>query len=382
MSRPLGGITVVSMEQAISAPLATRHLADLGARVIKVEQPRGGDSTRHYDSVVHGTSAHFTWLNYGKESVALDVRADDDRALLRRILAGADVFVSNLAPGALGRLGLGPDTLYREFPQLVIVDISGYGRGGPLDHKRAYDLLVQAEGGVCSVTGFPGRPAKPGVPVADIGTAMYVYSTVLAALFEREKTGTGAVIEIAMLDVIAEYMGFLLNGQIHTGTSPEPVGMGAPIVAPYSAYPTRDGQTAVLGTTSDREWLRLIEMIGRPELADAEHLTRNEDRVAARAEVDEIVGAWCAEHTLAEIQECADAAGIGNARYNTVADVVAHPQLKERGRWRQIQTPGGPSPALLPPGLARHWEAGAGAVPAFGQHTDAVRAEFAVGPSA
>lgn len=376
MSRPLDGITVVSMEQAISAPLATRHLADLGARVIKVEQPGLGDSTRHYDTVVHGLAAHFVWLNYGKESVALDLKSHDDLALLRRILGDADVFVSNLAPGALDRLGLGLDGLHNRYPRLIIVDVSGYGKGGPADHKRAYDLLIQAEAGSCAITGFPGQPAKPGIPIADVGTAMYVYSTILAALYEREKTDAGAIIEIAMLDVVAEYMGFALNQVIHTGTESEPVGMGSPMIAPYGAYPTGDGQTAVLGTTSDREWLRLIEMVGRPELAGVEHLARNEDRVKARAEVDEIVAAWCAEHTLAEIQDLADKAGIGNARYNKVADLAEHPQLKERNRWREIQTPDGPAPALRPPALARHWEPGAGAVPALGEHTDAVRAEF------
>ncbi|MFT3660766.1 MAG: CaiB/BaiF CoA-transferase family protein [Gordonia sp. (in: high G+C Gram-positive bacteria)] len=377
MSRPLDGITVVTMEQAISAPLATRHLADLGARVIKVEQPRGGDSTRHYDRAVHGvTSAHFTWLNHGKESVALDVRDDGDLALLRRILAGADVFVSNLAPGALDRLGLGLDALHRDFPRLVIADVSGYGKGGPVDHKRAYDLLIQSEGGVCTMTGLPGRPAKPGVPVADIGTALYVYSTVLAALFERERTGAGAVVEIAMLDVIAEFMGAPLNQVIHTGSVPEPVGMGAPIVAPYGAYPTKDGQTVVLGTTNDREWARLLEMIERPDLADVAHLARNEDRCVARDEVDRIVGEWTVRHDLADVLDRADAAGIGNARLNTVADLAVHPQLTARDRWHDVPTPGGPAPALRPPGLARHWEIEDGAVPALGEHTGAVRAEF------
>lgn len=377
MSRPLAGITVVALEQAISAPLATRHLADLGARVIKVEQPGGGDSTRQYDSVVHGqTSAHFVWLNHGKESAALDLRSDDDLAVLNRMLAHADVVVSNLAPGALGRLGLAVDDLAVAYPRLIIVDISGYGKGGPLDHKRAYDLLIQSEGGVCSLTGLPGQPAKPGIPAADIGTAMYVYSTILAALYEREKTGVGAVIEIAMLDVIAEFMGFAINQVIHTGIEPVPVGMGAPIVAPYGAYPTGDGQTAVLGTTNDREWKRLTGLIGRPELADDPRFATNDDRVRSRAAVDEVVARWCAGHTLAEIADAADRAGIGNARLNGVRDLVEHEQLSARDRWRTVDTPGGPAPVLLPPGVARGWEVSDGPVPALGAHTERIRAEF------
>lgn len=380
MSKPLDGITVVTLEQAISAPLATRHLADLGARVIKVEQPGGGDSTRHYDTAVHGqTSAHFAWLNHGKESAALDLRAAADVIVLRRMLAGADVVVSNLAPGALDRLGLGIDALAADYPRLIIVDISGYGKGGPLDHKRAYDLLIQSEGGVCSLTGLPGEPAKPGVPVADIGTALYTYSTILAALFEREKTGRGAVIEIAMLDVVAEFMGFALNQVIHTGVEPQPVGMGAPIVAPYGAYPTLDGATAVLGTTNNREWERLTTMIGRPELVDDPRFVQNDDRVRERAAVDAIVGEWCTRHTLAQIQQAADAAGIGNARLNGVRDLVEHEQLAARDRWREVDTPGGRAPVLLPPGAARGWEVNDGPVPALGAHTEAVRAEFGAG---
>ncbi|BDH55754.1 CaiB/BaiF CoA-transferase family protein [Tsukamurella sp. PLM1] len=373
---PLEGVTVVTIEQAISAPLATRHLADLGARVIKIETPGSGDSTRHYDSVVGGQlSAHFTWLNHGKESAALDLKSEADLALLHGILASADVFVSNLAPGALGRLSLGPAELAARYPRLIIVDISGYGAGGSYDHKRAYDLLIQSEGGVC-VDRHPGHPAKPGVPVADVGTALYTYSTVLAALYDRERTGRGAVIPIAMLDTIAEMMGFAINGVIHAGVEPEPVGLGAPIVAPYSGYATSDGQTAVLGTTNDREWAKLAAMVGRPELADDPRYARNVDRVGARAEVDEVLAGWCARHTLAEIQALADATGIGNARLNTVRDLVEHPQLRERGRWRGVGTPSGPVPALLPPGVATSWSVRSGDVPALGEHTVAIRAEF------
>jgi crotonobetainyl-CoA:carnitine CoA-transferase CaiB-like acyl-CoA transferase len=377
---PLSGITVVGLEQAISAPLATRHLADLGARVIKVEAPGHGDATRSYDSVVGGLSAHFTWLNHGKESAALDLREETDLAVLHSILATADVLVSNLAPGALGRLGLAPRELAARYPRLIIVDISGYGVGGPLDHKRAYDLLVQSEAGSCIITGTPGHPAKSGIPIADVGTALYAYSAILAALYNRERTGEGAIIPIAMFDAVAEMMGFALNQVIHTGTEPTPVGMGSPMVAPYGAYPTADGETAVLGTTNDREWRRLAELIGRPELADDERYLHNDDRVSARGELDAVVGEWCATKTLAEIAAAADAAGIGNARLNTVHALAEHPQLTERGRWRDVGTPSGPVPALLPPAVALGWPMRSGAVPALGEHTDAIRAEFGLMP--
>jgi itaconate CoA-transferase len=379
-SGPLAGVTVVGLEQAIAAPLCTRHLADLGARVIKVEQPGYGDSTRHYDTVVGGLSAHFTWLNHGKESAALDLKAEADLGVLHGLLAASDVLVSNLAPGALDRLGLGVGELTRRYPRLIVVDISGYGQGGPLDHKRAYDLLIQAEAGSCSITGMPGHPAKPGIPIADIGTALYAYSAVLAALYDREHTGRGAVIPVAMLDAVSEMMGFALNQVLHAGTEPVPVGMGSPMIAPYGAYPTADGQTAVLGTTSDREWRRLAELMGRPELGDDPRYAHNDDRVRLRDELDKVVGAWCAERSLAEIQDAADAAGIGNARLNGVRDLADHPQLRARGRWREVGTPSGPVPALLPPGVARGWPVANGSVPALGADTDAIRAEFGVTP--
>ena len=383
MSGPLAGITVLSLEQAIAAPLCTRHLADLGARVIKVENPGVGDTARHYDRAVRGLAAHFVWLNHGKESVELNLADPADAEVFARLLGRADVLVSNLAPGALGRLGLAPVDLAERHPRLIVVDISGYGTGGPLDHKRAYDLLVQAEGGSCAITGLPGAPAKSGIPVADIGTALYAYSAVLAALYDRERTGHGAVIPVAMLDVVAEMMGFALNTVLHGGEEPEPVGMGSPMVAPYGAYPTRDGQTVVLGTTSDREWQRLAGgLLERPDLAADARYARNTDRVAARAVLDAIVGAWCAERDLADIQRRADAAGIGNARLNTVVDLAGHPQLAERGRWRDVDTSVGPVPAVLPPALARGWTVPRARVPALGADTEAVRRELANGSPA
>jgi crotonobetainyl-CoA:carnitine CoA-transferase CaiB-like acyl-CoA transferase len=373
---PLAGITVLALEQAIAAPLCTRHLADLGARVIKIEQPGTGDASRHYDGVVRGLAAHFVWLNHGKESAALDLAEPADRSVFTALLERADVLVSNLAPGALGRLGLAPGELAESYPRLIIVDISGYGRGGPLDHKRAYDLLVQSEAGSCAITGLPGQPAKSGIPVADIGTALYAYSSVLAALYERERTGRGAVIGVAMLDVAAEMMGFALNQVLHGGGEPQPVGMGSPIVAPYGAYPTADGQTAVLGTTSDREWRRLTnDLLERPDLADDPRYAHNDDRVRHRAELDQLVGEWCARRDLAEIQRRADEARLGNARLNGVRDLAEHEQLKRRGRWREVGSPAGPVPALLPPALAASWPVISGRVPALGEDTEAIRAE-------
>ncbi len=373
---PLSGITVLGLEQAIAAPLCTRHLADLGARVIKIEQPGSGDMARHYDGVVRGMAAHFIWLNHGKQSAALDLTEPADLDVFTGLLQRADVLVSNLAPGALGRLGLAPEVLAERYPRLIVVDISGYGRGGPLDHKRAYDLLVQAEGGSCAITGVPGQPAKPGIPIADIGTGLYAFSSVLAALYERERTGLGAVIPIAMLDVVGEMMGFALNQVLHGGDELQPVGMGSPMVAPYGAYATANEQTAVLGTTSDREWRRLArDLLDRPDLAEDPRYAHNADRVRHRAELDQILGGWCAQRDLAEIQRRADDAGIGNARLNGVRDLAEHTQLAARGRWRQVDSPVGPVPALLPPALALGWTAVNGRVPALGADTDAIRAE-------
>jgi crotonobetainyl-CoA:carnitine CoA-transferase CaiB-like acyl-CoA transferase len=373
---PLDGITVLGLEQAIAAPLCTRHLADLGARVIKIEQPGTGDTARHYDGVVRGMSAHFPWLNHGKESAALDLADPADLDVFTALLERADVLVSNLAPGALGRLGLEPKALTQRYPRLIVVDISGYGQGGPLDHRRAYDLLIQAEAGSCAITGLPGQPAKPGIPIADIGTALYAYSSVLAALYDRMRTGRGAVIPIAMLDVVAEMMGFALNQVLHAGEEPVPLGMGSSVVAPCGAYPTADGQTVVLGITSDREWRRLTrDLLGRPELADDPRYAHNADRVSHRAELDQLVKTWCAGLGLAEIQRRADDAGIGNARLNRVSDLAGHPQLAARDRWRQADSPVGPVPVLLPPAIALGWAALPGRVPALGADTEAIRSE-------
>jgi itaconate CoA-transferase len=374
MTGPLAGVLVVALEQAVSAPLATRTLADLGARVVKVEHPRGGDMARHYDDVAAGSAAHFVWVNRGKESLTLDLKDARGLALLHRLLDRADALVTNLAPGAAERLGVGPAQLARRHPHVVAVEISGYGPGGPLSAKRAYDLLVQAESGACSITGWEGRPAKAGPPFADTSTGLYAAIAVLAGLFGRRAGDGGGSTHVAMFDVMTELMGYALTYTRQTGVEQQPVGMGSPAVVPYGAYPTADGQTVVLGTTNDAEWRRLArDVLGRPDLAADPRLATAAGRVAHRTELDAVVGAWCGAHDLAAVQAAADAAGIGNARYNTTAEVDAHPHLTARDRWRRLDTPGGPVRALLPP-LGERMDP----VPALGAHTDAVLRELGV----
>ncbi|MFC3962368.1 CaiB/BaiF CoA transferase family protein [Nocardia jiangsuensis] len=379
---PLAGVTVVALEQAVSAPMCTRTLADFGARVIKVENPAGGDFARHYDDVVLGQAAHFVWVNRGKESVALDLKSEAGVAVLHRLLAGADVLVSNLAPGAVGRLGLSSAELAEKYPELISVEIDGFGTGGPLSHKRAYDLLVQAESGVCAVTGTADAPAKPGPPMADVTTGLYAALSILAALYERDRArgatrSGGASIAVSLFDTMAEMMGYHLTYARHSGIDQLPLGMSSPAVAPYGAYPTRDGRTVVLGTTNDREWQRLATAIlDRPDLAADDRFRTNPGRTRHRAELDEAITAWCAGHDLADIQRIADAAGIGNSQYNRPSEVLNHPQLVERDRWREIDTPAGPIPSLLPPAILSGFDPPMNPVPGLGEHTDSVLAEF------
>ncbi|MEU6372569.1 CaiB/BaiF CoA-transferase family protein [Streptomyces sp. NPDC046909] len=373
---PLAGVTVVALEQAVSAPLCTRTLCDLGARVIKVENPDGGDFARHYDDVVHGMAAHFVWANRGKESITLDLKSEAGMAVLHRLLDRADVLVSNLTPGTTAKLGIAPEDLAGRHPDLIAVEIDGYGQGGPLSHKRAYDLLVQAESGACAITGRPGAPAKPGPPMADATTGLYAALSVVALLHAGERRP----VTVSLFDTMTELMGYALTYTLHSGVDQEPRGMGSPAVAPYGAYPTGDDRTVVLGTTNDREWQRLArELLDRPDLADDERFRTNPGRVAHRELLDAEIGAWCARHDLAHIQRCADAAGIGNARYNTPSDVIAHPHLAARDRWRRIDTPGGPVPALLPPPVIAGYDPPMGAVPALGEHTARILAELGLG---
>jgi itaconate CoA-transferase len=380
---PLTGITVVALEQAVSAPMCTRVLADYGARVIKVENPKGGDFARHYDDVVNGLAAHFVWANRGKESVTLDLKTEAGMDILHRLLDRADALVSNLAPGSTARLGVAAADLAKRHPDVIAVEIDGYGPGGPLSHKRAYDLLAQAESGACAVTGGPNAPAKPGPPMADISTGLYSALSILALLYSRDAQSTpaahGNAVAVSLFDTMTDLMGYPLTYTQHSGVDQQPLGMSSPAVAPYGAYRTADGQTAVLGTTNDGEWQRLSrEVLQRDDLADDARFANNAGRVAHRAILDDAIGTWCGKHDLEHVQKAADAAGIGNARYNLPSEVLVHPQLTARDRWRQVETPVGPIPALLPPPVISGYQPAMGAVPGLGQHTDAVLAELGI----
>lgn len=382
---PLAGVTVVAMEQAVAAPMCTRVLADFGARIIKVENPKGGDFARDYDDVVNGPgglAAHFVWANRGKESVTLNTKSPAGMDLLHRLLDRADAFVSNLAPGATARLGIAPSDLAERHPQVIPVEIDGYGPGGPISHKRAYDLLVQAEAGSCAITGYPGMPAKPGPAVADFSTGLYAAISILALLYGRARGPAPAVapsVALSLFDVMTDVMGYALTYTQHSGIDQEPLGVGSPAVAPYSAFPTRDGQTVVLGTTNDREWQRVArDIIDRPDLADDPRFATNSDRCAHREILEDAIRAWCVRHDLADIQKKADEAGIGNSRYNKPSEVIVHPHLDARDRWRTVATPKGDIRALRPPPVISDFEQPMGAIPGLGEHTDAVLTEIGV----
>lgn len=375
VAAPLDGVLVVAFEQAVSAPYCTRLLADLGARVIKVEVPGSGDFTRDYDDAVNGLAAHFTWLNRNKESLALDLKTSAD--VIDALIARADVVIQNFAPGAARRLGIDARSVVAANPRAIAVDLSGYGAGGPLAERRAYDLLVQAEAGSCAITGQPGEPAKPGIPIADTGAGMHAAIAILAALHGRATTGAGAVIEIGMFDVVADLVGWALNYTLHAGVERPPNGMSSPMVAPYGAYPTRDGSTVVLGTTNDGEWQRLaLDLLERPDLAADPALATNEQRCVARARIDGVISGWTAELDLTDILSRADAARIGCATLNGIAAVVDHPQLRERGRWVDVGSPVGPLPSLAAVPVSPQWILPLAPIPAVGEHTTAILAEL------
>jgi crotonobetainyl-CoA:carnitine CoA-transferase CaiB-like acyl-CoA transferase len=365
---------VVALEHAVAVPFATRQLADLGARVIKVERPGGGDFARGYDRSVLGQSSYFVWLNRGKESVELDVKSADGQAALSALLARADVFVQNLAPGAAERLGLGAAQLRVRHPRLICCSVSGYGPEGPYARKKAYDLLVQCEAGLLSVTGTPGEPCKAGISVADIAAGMYAYSGVLTALYERERTGRGSSFDVAMLDALGEWMSQPYYYTVYGGQDARRTGARHASISPYGPYL---GGQVFLGLQNDREWAVLCEkVLGRPDLITDERFRTNPDRLAHDGELTPIIEAALGSMTPDEVTARLDEAGIASARLRTPAEFAAHPQLAARDRWREVDTPGGQVRALLPPVTGPGREAVMGAVPAPGQHTDSVLAEF------
>jgi itaconate CoA-transferase len=379
---PLTGITVVSLEQAVAAPFATRQLADLGARVIKVERAGPGDFARDYDRSVHGQASYFIWLNRGKESIELDVKSVHGQQVLAALLARADVFVQNLAPGAAERLGLSAPSLRARHPRLICCSVSGYGPDGPYQHKKAYDLLVQCESGLLSVTGTPEMPAKAGISVADIAAGMYAFSGVLTALYERERTGAGTSVDVAMLEALGEWMSQPYLYTVYGGEEPRRTGARHASISPYGPYAAADGQV-FLGLQNDREWAVLCrEILGQPELVADKRFATNIDRVVNDGELTPIIETALAELTAADVEARLDAAGIANARLRTPAEFAAHPQLAARDRWRHIGTPGGPVRALLPPVNLTGREAAMGDVPALGQHTAAILAELGLAPDA
>ena len=380
--QPLEGLTVVTLEHAIAAPLATRQLADLGARVIKVERPGSGDFARAYDDRVRGLSSHFVWTNRGKESLTLDLKQAPAAALLERlVLERADVLVQNLAPGAAARLGLSFEALNPRKPGLVVCDISGYGddplHPGPYRDKKAYDLLIQSEAGFVSITGTPDEPAKAGISIADIAAGMQAYSNILAALLQRAIDGRGRRIDVSMLEAMTEWMGYPMYYAFDGAAPPPRSGASHATIYPYGPFPAGDGKTVMLGLQNEREWVVFCEQVLRqPALARdprfAGNAQRNAGREALRVIIVEAFAALDADEVVARL----DAAQIANARVNTLDDVWAHPQLAARQRWRTVASPAGPLPTLLPPGSWDGGEARLGAVPALGEHTEAILREL------
>ena len=380
--QPLKGITVVTLEHAIAAPFATRQLADMGARVIKIERPGVGDFARGYDERVKGLASHFVWTNRSKESLTLDVKHEEaQKVLMRLILEEADVVVQNLAPGAAARLGVSFEALSKVKPGIIVCDISGYGddptNPGPYRDKKAYDLLIQSEAGFVSITGTPETPAKAGNSMADIAAGMYAYTNILAALMHRQQTGEGQRIDVSMLESLTEWMSYPLYYAFDGAPPPPRTGASHATIYPYGPFAAGDGKTVMLGLQNEREWKIFCDkVLLQPELAAEARFASNAKRSAARDELSALILQAFASLTAAQVAERLETAGIANAQVNTIAEVWAHPQLKARERWRQVQTSAGAIPALLPPGSWQHGEPRMDAVPALGQHTDAILSRY------
>jgi itaconate CoA-transferase len=372
--QPLAGITVVTLEHAIAGPFATRQLADLGARVIKVERPGVGDFARAYDERVRGLASHFVWTNRSKESLTLDVKHPEARAILQRLVIDhADVVVQNLAPGAAARLGLSYAALSATKPAIIVCDISGYGSEGPYRDKKAYDLLIQSEAGFLSVTGTEADPVKAGCSIADIAAGMYAYSNILAALLERGRTGRGRHLDVSMLESLVEWMSYPLYYAFDGADPPPRTGASHATIYPYGPFPAGDGKTIMLGLQNEREWTTFCErVLMRTDLASDPRYSSNSKRSAAREELRRIIVAVFGRLTAAEVVRRLDEARIANAQVNDMHDVWQHPQLAARRRWRDVDSPAGPIPALLPPGADDEATPQWGPVPALGAHTDGI----------
>ena len=381
MTRPLDGITVVSLEHAVAAPFATRQLADLGARVIKVERPGSGDFARGYDQRVRGQSSHFTWINRSKESLALDVKQPAAKSALLQLLTTADVLVQNLAPGAAARMGLSYEALKAHNPRLIVCDISGYGADGPYRDKKAYDLLIQSEAGFLSITGTPESPSKAGISVADIAAGMYAYSCILSALLLRGRTGEGCHVDVSMLEAMGEWMGYPMYYAFDGAPPPPRTGAAHASIYPYGPFAAGkeagESGTVMLGLQNEREWEAFCNgVLQRPEVASDPRFCSNAQRNQHRAELEKLILETFASLSPTQVLERLDAASIANARVSDMADLWAHPQLRARGRWRQVATPAGEVPALLPPGVSSAFDYRMDAVPAVGQHNAAILAEL------
>ncbi|MHC2218937.1 CaiB/BaiF CoA transferase family protein [Rhizobium leguminosarum] len=377
LPRPLDGLTVVSIEHAIAAPFCTRQLADLGARVIKVERPVTGDFARAYDTRAKGMASHFVWVNRSKESLALDLKEPRDHAVLIKLLDQADVFVQNLAPGAADRMGLGYDDLKSRNPRLIVCDISGYGSDGPYRSKKAYDLLIQSEAGFLSVTGSNDDPAKAGCSIADISAGMYAYSSILAALLRRTVTGTGCRIEVSMLECMAEWMSYPLYYAMDGAPPPVAAGASHASIYPYGPFKAGDGKTVMLGIQNEREWAKFCEkVLEEPELASDSRFDTNSKRSASRDILGTITLQAFERFTADELTTRLEAADIANAVVRDMHQVWDHPQLKARNRWTSVDTPVGPMPALYPPALPAEFRPRMDPIPSVGQHNDAILAEL------
>jgi itaconate CoA-transferase len=376
-SLPLAGITVVACEQAVAAPLATRQLADLGARVIKVERPGTGDFARGYDETVHGMSSHFVWLNRSKESITLDLKHPDARDVIRRLIADADVFIQNLAPGAAERLGLGADELRTRHPRLVVCSISGYGSSGPYRDAKAYDLLIQAEAGLLSVTGSEETPAKSGIPAADIGAGMYAFSGILTALYERERTGKGGTVDISLLDSLVEWMGYPFYYATYGGAPPARTGTSHAAIAPYGTFTAGDGTEIVLSVQNEREWTSFCRtVLDHPALATDERFDNGSRRVANRRLLEARIAEVFSGLTGEQLERRLTEGRIAHARQRGVGEISAHPQLLARDRLTEVESPVGALLALLPAITLRGRDVRMDPIPALGEHTQAILEEL------